>query len=163
MQLELAGETYTLSPENEALALSFLAQNMLSGLAVFRKNHPALSLAMKAMAREMLSAWEKEARKAGHSEEVCKQFRPPKKMDPVAYLQVISLQIMQGRLRDVTLVIGSRDHELTTCQLILPDQNQGGRSLDSDGNLGERQDDRFEISGRSLLPAVPDGAALRAG
>jgi hypothetical protein len=160
MQLELGNAVYTLAPEQEAWALAYLAQQMLSQMAEFRRGHPAVSLALKAMAREMLAAFEKEARKAGQPEDVCRSFRPPKKVDAVAHLQVCCMKIIQERLSHVSLIIDTDDDRITRCHLVT-NQSQGGGSLDPHGDVGEREDDGIEVSGRSLLTPVSDGAALR--
>ena len=160
MKIIINDQVYQLTEEQRAQLVTLFRGKIEEQ---YGKLDPQWRLAAKAASRGLLGWIEDQVKQKSGIEEA-RRVRPGKKDDPVLHLFSIGERILGDMIAHVaiSLTTGKETSTITsfTATLSRKGQDQDGGSLDTDGNIGLREDNSSEILRSDLYPALSNGTAL---
>jgi hypothetical protein len=152
MKISFAGEEYIVPAEEEILLLQQIQGIMLQEYGKLDANMRFLA---KPVARGFLQKLENEAR-VKHGKEQALIFRPDKKQDAVIHLSNIMIGILREALQHVALEIGTVNHSIASLKVTVSRESSGRGQVAVNGDIGEWENNRSQISGRNDNATVSD-------
>lgn len=145
MKISIDGKLYTIEPDVEA---NFLRDFQRMGLDMYRKQEDWLRFALKPVVRWLLDKMESGIAKIQGKEKAAQICRPAKREDPVVHWSNLMIAQFSGAIIYATLQIETSGDSATgfNIQFAAP-EDQAGRSLDLDRDIGQREDDCAQVSG----------------
>jgi|SRR5882724_3481023 len=159
MNIIINGTRYALT-EEQCSSITALFHGKIE--AEYGKLEPTWRLAAKAIARGALE-WIENRVKAERGIEAAVKIRPAKKADPVPHLLNLGEHLLVDMMAHVTLSFetttdewGQQGNTLDHFTVSLTGKNQGkdGGQVDPHGHQRIRQDDRAEVPGQYVQPAL---------
>jgi hypothetical protein len=171
MNICINGQLYTLTDEQQAVLTSLFHGKIEQE---YDKLDPTYRLVAKGIARGAL-AWIEERVKQEAGLEASIKVRPAKKADPVPHLLNLGERLLGDMMAHVTISfettegavwtgfneVGELESKTSqgaitgfTVTLTGTGKSEDGRSVDSDGHIRIRQDDRLEVPGQYVHEAV---------
>lgn len=142
MKIYLDGEEYTVPPDQEA---KMLAQFNAMSATMYEQQGLELQLLATALVRGVLLKWERSVRKT-QGKDASLLIRPPKGVEPVLHLSNLLVGKMGEMVKHAELRIETNGQRTTTAfNFSIKAQDQGGGSLVSDGNIGQRENDSAQV------------------
>jgi hypothetical protein len=156
MIIDIDSRALTVPPEIE---MKIFEQLYVMLLGMHAKLPKERRLGLKFLARKMLADLEVEVNKTGKDG---KMVRPKDGQDPAIRLASLHLATYQECMKDAILLIDTEEGTgtVTAFNLSIRNPSQGGGSVSFSGNLGQRENDRGQISGPGVNEVVSDESSL---
>jgi hypothetical protein len=133
--------------------------------AEYEKLEPTYRLIAKTIARGALS-WIEERVKQEAGVDASVLVRPAKKADPVPHLMNLGEKLLTDMMNHVTISFDTTEAGTITgfTVAVTPKgQGQDGGPVDSDGDIGQRENDRLEVSRLDVHEALSGCSSLYLG
>lgn len=143
MKIHLNNDLLTLpSGQEEQLSEHFRATIQQQ----YNQLDPAMRLVAKTAARSILGYLEKKIREKGGND-AAMIARPLKGADPVLHLLEVGQRLFTEMLHHVEVQITTTESGAITAVSLAKDTGEGGRQVDTDGDIRQRKDDGIKVLG----------------